>query len=171
MQWFSVTLTPFSSLIYFLLHVLFSLYIYVIYSTVASRGFHHSKFLTWFQVKDIFYRLGVKPVVYSLDEEPDGDEMEQIIKQRSESGVLPQTFVQGTNVGNYDQVKEEYESGKLGKLVVGPEANEIEVEDYDYDLIVVGGGSGGLAAAKVLQRNPKIFCFEMISIQICYTTF
>ncbi|KAK6644320.1 hypothetical protein RUM43_000587 [Polyplax serrata] len=108
-----------------------------------------------YKVKDIFYRLGVKPVVYSLDEEPDGDEMEQIIKQRSESGVLPQTFVQGTNVGNYDQVKEEYESGKLGKLVVGPEANEIEVEDYDYDLIVVGGGSGGLAAAKEAANLGK----------------
>lgn len=91
-------------------------------------------------------------MVYSLDEEPDGDEIEEIINQKTQSGTLPQTFVRGVNVGGYEEVKENYESGKLSKLILGPEINEVEVEDYEFDLVVVGGGSGGLAAAKVTKK-------------------
>ena len=31
-------------------------------------------------------------------------------------------------------------------------------QNYDYDLAVIGGGSGGLAAAKVLHAAPRIQC-------------
>lgn len=40
-----------------------------------------------------------------------------------------------------------YHSGLLQKLL-GGDTNE-ETEAYDYDLIVIGGGSGGLACSKV----------------------
>ncbi len=48
-----------------------------------------------------------------------------------------------------------HEEGKLVPLLAweengdGPTTNKNETHPYDYDLVVIGGGSGGLAASKV----------------------
>ena len=50
-------------------------------------------------------------------------------------------FVNRNYVGGCDDTYAAQQSGKLCEL--------LKTAHYDYDLIVIGGGSGGLAASKV----------------------
>lgn len=60
-------------------------------------------------------------------------------------------FVNGVHVGGCDKTLEANENGHLKFLLSKsqPAAAETEPVKYDYDLVVIGGGSGGLAASKV----------------------
>lgn len=54
---------------------------------------------------------------------------------------MPLVFAMGKPIGGLEDVVKSFESGDLRKL--------LKPHPYDYDLIVIGGGSGGLAASKV----------------------
>ncbi|PNJ83107.1 TXNRD1 isoform 18, partial [Pongo abelii] len=58
---------------------------------------------------------------------------------------------------------EAYQEGRLQKLLKmnGPEDLP---ESYDYDLIIIGGGSGGLAAAKeAAQYGKKVMVLDFVT--------
>ena len=92
----------------------------------------------------------------------DGAEIQDALLQKSGQKTVPNVFINGVHVGGCDNTMEAHQTGRLqfllsksqeAALPKEPSPKEEEVK-YDYDLVVIGGGSGGLSASKV---SPKIF--------------
>jgi len=83
----------------------------------------------------------------------DGAEIQDALLQKSGQKTVPNVYVNGKHVGGHDKTVEASQNGHLQFLLSKPQetAAEETIEDvkYDYDLVVIGGGSGGLAASKV----------------------
>ena len=82
----------------------------------------------------------------------DGAEIQDALLQKSGQKTVPNVYVNGTHVGGHDNTVEASTNGHLQFLLSKPQGEaESTIDDvkYDYDLIVIGGGSGGLAASKV----------------------
>ena len=76
----------------------------------------------------------------SIQEGPSGKVREALAAKVGRTS-LPQVFVAGEHLGGCDDTMAKHQEGGLMKLIRG--------HSFQYDLIVIGGGSGGLAASKV----------------------
>lgn len=83
----------------------------------------------------------------------DGQDIQDALLQKTGQKSVPNVFVNGTHVGGCDNTIEASQNGRLQFLLNKSSNDEMEAESsdvkYDYDLVVIGGGSGGLAASKV----------------------
>lgn len=65
---------------------------------------------------------------------------------------MPNVYVNGIHLGGCDNTYAAHSEGRLVKILnIDPKKETAEevTAVYDYDLIVIGGGSGGLACSKV----------------------
>lgn len=67
--------------------------------------------------------------------------------ERTGQKTVPNVYVQKTHLGGYDNTVNAQKQGRLDKLLKPKEVAD-DAATYDYDLIVIGGGSGGLACSK-----------------------
>lgn len=83
----------------------------------------------------------------------DGADILDALLQKTGQKTVPNVFVNGEHVGGCDNTIEAHQNGRLqfllNKSQGGPSDKMTDDEKYDYDLVVIGGGSGGLAASKV----------------------
>ncbi|KAK9506283.1 hypothetical protein O3M35_008246 [Rhynocoris fuscipes] len=63
--------------------------------------------------------------------------------------TVPNIFIDGGHVGGYTNLYQAQQTGRLNDILAGTAGT------YDYDLIVIGGGSGGLAAAQEAAAQGK----------------
>ena len=81
-----------------------------------------------------------------------GSSIQAILLEITGQKTVPNVFINGQHLGGCDDTIAAYTKGVLSKLLLeGQQQRDTYVRDhsYDYDAIVIGGGSGGLACAKV----------------------
>ena len=106
-------------------------------------------------MKTLFESLNVKTVVIELDVVDNGSELRQALSARVGRTSVPQVFINGQHIGGCDDTHKAKDDGVLAQL--------LKEHDYDYDLIVIGGGSGGLAASKeAVKYNKKVAVLDFV---------
>lgn len=94
------------------------------------------------KVKDLFKKINVAYEVLELDLIENGNAIQAALQEKSGQRTVPNVYISGDHVGGADDTFAAHASGDLMKLV------NKATHSYDYDLLVIGGGSGGLAASK-----------------------
>jgi len=94
------------------------------------------------KVKDMFEGIKIKIGVLELNEADNGAEIQAALLEKTGQRTVPNVFINGQHVGGCDDTMQLYADNQLLPLIAK------ETQSYDYDIVVIGGGSGGLSASK-----------------------
>lgn len=101
------------------------------------------------KVKAMFAGLNVTVEYLELDKIANGAEVQAALAEKSGQRTVPNVFIQGKHIGGCDDTLKLAAEEKILPLLAQ------ESHSFDYDIVVIGGGSGGLAASKEAARLGK----------------
>eukprot|EP00128_Syssomonas_multiformis_P008506 Colp12_sorted_trinity150504_noHs@35476 len=122
------------------------------------------------KVKDLFRQLNVNTHVVELDTLSEGPAIQDALLQLTGQRTVPNVFIKRKHVGGCDATYAKHADGSLAKLlesVSNPVNADVDMDDanaaYDYDLVVIGGGSGGLACSKrAAELGAKVAVLDFV---------
>jgi len=98
------------------------------------------------KIKSLMSSLGIEYKAFELDQNENGGEIQAALHDRTGQRTVPNVFINGNHIGGCDDTLKLHQEEKLIPMVNAKSHN------YDYDLVVIGGGSGGLSASKEAAR-------------------
>merc|ERR1712002_1264494 len=94
------------------------------------------------KIKQLFDSLKIEYEVLELDQISDGADVQAALLEKSGQRTVPNVFINGEHIGGCDDTLKLHSEDQLLKKI------QAGAHNFDYDIIVIGGGSGGLAASK-----------------------
>ncbi|KAL1461291.1 hypothetical protein WDU94_013201 [Cyamophila willieti] len=96
--------------------------------------------------------------VVELDTLSDGPSIQEALFERTGQKTVPSIFIHGKHVGGCSDLLDCYHDGRLNDYL------DNNFQTYDYDLCVIGGGSGGISAAKeAASLGKKVALFDFVT--------
>jgi len=101
------------------------------------------------KIKKLFEQEKIQYEVLELDQIAEGPALQAALAEKTGQRTVPNSFINGEHIGGCDDTFKLHSENKLLPMV------QAEFHNYDYDIMVIGGGSGGLAASKEAAKLGK----------------
>ncbi|KAL7752685.1 class-I pyridine nucleotide-disulfide oxidoreductase-like protein [Sorochytrium milnesiophthora] len=127
-------------------------------NAVMARSplFSHSFLAYCKKTKALFDDMNVRYSAMELDLREDGQQIQSHLAEISKQKTVPNIFINGQHVGGNSDLEAMKDSGKLLDLLQQRLAwvidatmlRQVKTHKYDYDMVVIGGGSGAAKFGK-----------------------